>query len=151
MHLFDVIIFYISLYNFGQTLRWFDSPRFLEWLIIWNGGNSNQSEFGMKKKKVVGWRLSSYQSPCWRPLRPCPVSVRHRGRPTAHGGPSRSTKSLHAPRRRGRAAFPRKFFRRQPSRFHGAVQSPARTFHGHHVYSNIRFLIIFIRLWTNKI
>ena len=86
MHLFDVINFYISLYNFGQTLRWFDSPRFLEWLIIWNGASSNQSEFGTKKKKVVGWRLSSYRSPCWRPLRPCPVPVRHRGRPTAHGG-----------------------------------------------------------------
>jgi len=39
VHLFDVIIFYISLYNFGQTLKWFDSLRFLEWLIIWNGGS----------------------------------------------------------------------------------------------------------------
>ena len=39
MYLFDVINLYISLYIFGQTLRWFDSPRFLEWLIIWNGGS----------------------------------------------------------------------------------------------------------------
>ena len=37
MHLFDVINLYISLYNFSQTLRWFDSSKFLEWLIIWNG------------------------------------------------------------------------------------------------------------------
>ena len=37
VHLFDVINLYISLYNFGQTLKWFDSPKFLEWLIIWNG------------------------------------------------------------------------------------------------------------------
>ena len=36
VYLFDVINLCVSLYNFGQTLRWFDSPRFLEWLIIWN-------------------------------------------------------------------------------------------------------------------
>ena len=30
---------YISLYNFSQILRWFDSPKFLKWLIIWNGGS----------------------------------------------------------------------------------------------------------------
>ena len=30
----------MSLYNFGQTLRWFDSPKFLEWLIIWNWGSN---------------------------------------------------------------------------------------------------------------
>jgi len=40
VHLFDVINLYIFLYNFGQTLRWFDSPRFLKWLIIWNGGSN---------------------------------------------------------------------------------------------------------------
>jgi hypothetical protein len=38
VYLFDVINFCISLYNFGQTLKWFGSPRFLEYLIIWNGG-----------------------------------------------------------------------------------------------------------------
>ena len=43
MHLFDVINLYISLYNFGQILRWFDSPRFLEWLIIWNGGSTSHA------------------------------------------------------------------------------------------------------------
>ena len=40
VYLFDVIIFCVSLYNFGQTLKWFDSTRFLEWLIIWNGGST---------------------------------------------------------------------------------------------------------------
>jgi hypothetical protein len=30
VYLFDVINFYVSFYNFGQTLRWFDSPNFLE-------------------------------------------------------------------------------------------------------------------------
>ena len=39
VYLFDVINFSIFLYNFGQTLRWLDSPKFLESLIIWNGGN----------------------------------------------------------------------------------------------------------------
>ena len=43
MHLFDVINLYISLYNFGQTLRLFDSPRFLEWLIIWNGESTSHA------------------------------------------------------------------------------------------------------------
>jgi len=39
---FDVINLYISLYNFGQTLRWFNSLRFLEWLIIWNEGSTKR-------------------------------------------------------------------------------------------------------------
>ena len=34
VYLFDVINFCVSLYNFGQTLRWFDSSRFLEWRIV---------------------------------------------------------------------------------------------------------------------
>ena len=31
---------YISLYIFGQTWKCFDSSRFLEWLMIWNGGSN---------------------------------------------------------------------------------------------------------------
>ena len=44
VYLFDVINIFVSLYNFSQTLRWFDSPKFLKWLIIWNGGSSR--DFG---------------------------------------------------------------------------------------------------------
>jgi len=52
VHLFDFINLYISLYNFGQTLRWFDSLRFLEWLIIWNGGSIIYPILQKKRKKM---------------------------------------------------------------------------------------------------
>ena len=37
LHQFDIINFYIFLYNFSQTWNYFNSLRFLGCLIIWNG------------------------------------------------------------------------------------------------------------------
>ena len=40
VHQFDIINLYIPLYNLGQIWDCFNSPKFLECLLIWDGGSS---------------------------------------------------------------------------------------------------------------
>ena len=67
VHQFDIINFYISLYNFGQTWYCFDSPRFLGCLIIWNIWNGWSTLYSYAKTlhccKLMKFR---YTKSCWR-------------------------------------------------------------------------------------
>ena len=101
-------------------------------MTYWNGGNSNQSEFGMKKKKSS--RLTVLVLPESVLKTPSPLS-RFRSSPRPPHGPRGDhpgQQRVYMRRAATAAQPPRELFRRQPSRFQGAVQSPARTFGGHH-------------------